>query len=51
VWKYLQTEWISSPKPSTKAINNQLAAWVAQYKLSSTPAADEAFDWTYADKF
>jgi ABC-type nitrate/sulfonate/bicarbonate transport system substrate-binding protein len=51
VWKYMQTEWISSPKPSTKAINNQLAAWVAQYKLSSTPAADEAFDWTYADKF
>jgi ABC-type nitrate/sulfonate/bicarbonate transport system substrate-binding protein len=47
VWKYLQVEWITSPKPPAKAINNQIEAWVQQYKLTSKPPADEAFDFSY----
>jgi ABC-type nitrate/sulfonate/bicarbonate transport system substrate-binding protein len=47
VWKYLQGEWITSPKPPAKAINNQIEAWVQQYKLTSKPSADEAFDFSY----
>jgi NitT/TauT family transport system substrate-binding protein len=48
VWKYMQSEWITSPRPPAKAINNQIAAWVTQYKLTAKPPADEAFDWAYA---
>lgn len=47
VFKYLQGEWITSPKPPAKAIDNQISAWVSQYKLSSRPSVGEAFDFSY----
>jgi NitT/TauT family transport system substrate-binding protein len=47
VWKYLQDEWITSPRPPAKAIDNQISAWVKQYKLTSRPSPDEAFDFSF----
>ena len=48
VWKYLKNEWLSGPVPPKAAVDNQLAAWKTQYKLTSTPTMDKSFDFSIA---
>lgn len=48
VWKYVQSEWSSSPIPPTVAVQNQLSQWQSIYKLKTLPPASKAFDFSFA---